>query len=97
LPAASDDWADALLAWMPPTLVHRLMRAYGTRLTKLIGNASSIEHLGRHFGGGLYEAELNWLRDREFARSADDVLLRRTKLGLTLSAEERRAVEAWFG
>jgi glycerol-3-phosphate dehydrogenase len=82
---------------MPEPLITRLAQAYGTRVRELIGDATSVERLGRHFGGGLYEAELTWLRDREFARTADDVLFRRTKLGLTLSAEERRAVEAWFG
>lgn len=82
---------------MPAPLVARLSQGYGTRLRALIGNAQGLEQLGRHFGGGLYEAELVWLRDHEFARSADDVLFRRTKLGLTLSEEERFAVEAWFG
>jgi glycerol-3-phosphate dehydrogenase len=91
------DWLKTLYAWMPEPLITRLAQAYGTRVRELIGDATSVERLGRHFGGGLYEAELTWLRDREFARTADDVLFRRTKLGLTLSAEERRAVEAWFG
>ncbi|HEY0149790.1 MAG TPA: glycerol-3-phosphate dehydrogenase [Allosphingosinicella sp.] len=90
------EWLGELSAWMPALLVARLSQAYGTRLSDLIGDATSLKQLGRHFGGGLYEAELRWLRDREFARTADDVLLRRTKLGLTLSAKERRAVEAWF-
>jgi glycerol-3-phosphate dehydrogenase len=91
------EWLEELSAWMPAPLVARLSQAYGTRLKALIGEATSLKQLGRHFGGGLYEAELRWLRDREFARTADDVLLRRTKLGLTLSNTERRAVEAWFG
>jgi glycerol-3-phosphate dehydrogenase len=90
-------WLKELSAWMPEPLVARLSQAYGTRLRALVEDATNLEQLGRHFGGGLYEAELVWLRDREFARSADDVLLRRTKLGLTLSAAEQRAVEAWFG
>jgi glycerol-3-phosphate dehydrogenase len=63
----------------------------------MIGDPDGLAHLGRHFGAGLYEAELRWLRDREFARSADDVLWRRTKLGLAMSATERDAVEAWMG
>jgi glycerol-3-phosphate dehydrogenase len=90
------EWLAALAAWMPAPLVARLSQAYGTHLKDIVGNATSLKQLGRHFGGGLYEAELRWLRGREFARTADDVLLRRTKLGLTLSAKERRAVEAWF-
>jgi glycerol-3-phosphate dehydrogenase len=94
---AFGEWLESLSTWMPASLVARLSRAYGTRLKRLVGDATRLEQLGRHFGGGLYEAELTWLRDLEFARSTDDVLYRRTKLGLTLSAEERQAVEAWFG
>jgi glycerol-3-phosphate dehydrogenase len=91
------EWLDGLGAWMPAPLVARLSQAYGTDLKDIVGEATSLKGLGRHFGGGLYEAELRWLRDREFACTADDVLLRRTKLELTLSAAERRAVEKWFG
>jgi glycerol-3-phosphate dehydrogenase len=97
LEPAFGEWLEVLSAWMPAPLVARLSQAYGTRLKALVGEATSLEQLGRHFGGGLYEAELLWLRDREFARSADDVLYRRTKLRLSLSAGEQRAVEAWFG
>ena len=91
------DWLGELAAWMPADLVARLSQAYGTRLKDLIGAATSLRQLGRHFGGGLYEAELVWLQGREFAQTADDVLFRRTKLGLTLSPAEKRAVERWFG
>jgi glycerol-3-phosphate dehydrogenase len=91
------EWLETLSAWMPAPLLARLSQAYGTRLKQLVGDAVSLKQLGRHFGGGLYESELIWLRDREFARTADDVLFRRTKLGLTLSVAERRAVEKWFG
>ena len=91
------DWLGEISAWMPAPLVARLSQAYGTRLKALIGDATSLKQLGRHFGGGLYEAELIWLRDREFARGGEDALFRRTKLGLTLSQAERRAVERWFG
>ncbi|MEO7825694.1 MAG: glycerol-3-phosphate dehydrogenase, partial [Allosphingosinicella sp.] len=51
---------------------------------------------GRHFGAGLYEVELRWLREREFARTADDVLWRRTKLGLVTSEAEAGEVEKWM-
>jgi glycerol-3-phosphate dehydrogenase len=81
---------------MPGGMIARLSQAYGTRLQELIGDAVSLRQLGRYFGGDLYEAELTWLRDREFAQTAEDVLFRRTKLGLTLSGTERRAVERWF-
>jgi glycerol-3-phosphate dehydrogenase len=62
----------------------------------MIGEARGIADLGRHFGAGLYETELRWLRDREFARTAEDVLWRRTKLGLVMSEGEAAAVEKWL-
>jgi glycerol-3-phosphate dehydrogenase len=90
------DWLDRLAAWMPQSLLARLSGAYGTRLRDMIGGASGLDELGRHFGAGLYEIELRWLVEREFARTADDVLWRRTKLGLTMGADEKRAVEEWL-
>ncbi|HEY0027625.1 MAG TPA: glycerol-3-phosphate dehydrogenase [Allosphingosinicella sp.] len=90
------EWLDQLSAWMPAELVTRLSQAYGTRLVDLVGNARSLKQLGRHFGGGLYEAELTWMREREFARTGEDALFRRSKLGLLLSKQERQAVERWF-
>jgi glycerol-3-phosphate dehydrogenase len=89
-------WLEALAAWMPQPLLARLSGAYGTRLRDMIGDAKSLADLGRHFGEGLYERELRWLRDREFARTADDILWRRTKLGLVMSPAEARAVEEWL-
>jgi glycerol-3-phosphate dehydrogenase len=89
-------WLDSLSGWMPQPLLARLSTAYGTRLRDMIGEARGLAGLGRHFGAGLYEAELRWLRDREFARTAEDVLWRRTKLGLAMSAAEARGVEEWF-
>jgi glycerol-3-phosphate dehydrogenase len=91
------EWLDELAGWMPPPLLARLSQAYGTRLRDLLAGASSTKGLGRHFGHGLYEAELRYLVEREFARSADDVLWRRTKLGLRLSREERARVGKWMG
>jgi glycerol-3-phosphate dehydrogenase len=90
------EWLEGLAAWMPRPLIARLSGAYGTRLRDMIGDAGRLADLGRHFGAGLYEAELRWLSDREFARTADDVLWRRTKLGLTMGEDEAAAVEAWF-
>jgi glycerol-3-phosphate dehydrogenase len=87
---------EALAAWLPRPLLERLSQAYGTRLGKVLGDAASIAQLGRHFGSGLYEAELRYLKEREFARTADDVLWRRTKLGLDLTPPQVEAVEAFM-
>ena len=76
---------------LPAPLCHRLARGYGTRADRLLGTGS----LGAEVAPGLFEVELNYLHDQEWARSADDVLWRRTKLGLHLSAGEREDVAAW--
>ena len=82
--------------WLPPEMLLRLARAYGTRLDRVLDNASCCEDLGQLFGGDLYEAELRYLAEHEYARSADDVLWRRSKLGLHLPAEAHSAVADWF-
>ena len=82
--------------WLPPEMLMRLGRAYGTRLAKLLGDAASLADLGEHFGGTLYAAELRYLVDHEYARSAHDVLWRRSKLGLHLPEDAQQAVAEWF-
>ncbi|HWN83304.1 MAG TPA: glycerol-3-phosphate dehydrogenase C-terminal domain-containing protein, partial [Candidatus Udaeobacter sp.] len=51
-----------------------------------------LDQLGRHFGAGLYEREVRYLLDTEFARTAEDIIWRRTKLGLQMSAAEQAAL-----
>ena len=70
----------------------RLIRAYGTEAFALLGPAKAMEDLGRDFGATLTEAEIRWLTGREWARTAEDVVWRRSKLGLRLSAEEIAAI-----
>jgi glycerol-3-phosphate dehydrogenase len=91
------EWLDEIGAWMPPALLARLSGAYGTRLRALIGKARSIEDLGRHHGAGLYQAELRYLVDKEFALTAEDILWRRTKLGLHMSDKDREALQGRLG
>ncbi|MCC8403535.1 glycerol-3-phosphate dehydrogenase [Paraburkholderia sp. MMS20-SJTN17] len=87
-------------AWLPASLAHRLARAYGTRANRVIGLARSRAELGREFAPGLHEAELVYLRDTEWALSAEDVLWRRSKLGLHLEPgkleQVTRDIDAWF-
>ena len=90
------DWLDEVGTWLPAPLVLRLSRAYGTRLRDLLGGAASVRDLGRHFGAGLYEAEARYLMDREFARTAEDVLWRRTKLGLHMAPADQQALARWI-
>ena len=87
-------WLAELGRWMPADLLHRLATAYGTRLDRLLDGIDSMAGLGRHFGAGLYQAELRYLLDTEFARTADDVLWRRTKLGLRMTKPERDRLDS---
>ncbi|MEW9808353.1 glycerol-3-phosphate dehydrogenase [Mesorhizobium marinum] len=77
-------------------LARRLTRLYGTRAATLLGLAKSQADLGRTFGPDLYEAEVRYLIDHEWALTADDVLWRRTKRGLTVSAVEAAALEEYM-
>lgn len=71
----------------------RLIRAYGTEAAAILDGARSAADLGRDFGGTLTEAEVRWLVGREFARSAEDILWRRSKLGLRLDDDQTRALD----
>ena len=86
----------ALYPWFGPESVLRLTRAYGTRIDEILGDAQNHADLGQHMGGDLYEAELRYLSQEEFARSAEDVLWRRSKLGLHLDDESQKRVVGWF-
>jgi glycerol-3-phosphate dehydrogenase len=74
----------------------RLVRAYGTEARGVLGGAKTASDLGEDFGATLSEAELNWLRSHEFARSAEDVVWRRSKLGLRMSKDQIARVEAFL-
>jgi len=77
-------------------LLRRLCHAYGTRITLLLGDGTHQPELGQHFGAGLYELEAKFLINHEWATSADDILWRRSKLGLHMSEGERAAFTDWF-
>jgi glycerol-3-phosphate dehydrogenase len=81
---------------MPRDLVHHYGRLYGTRAKDLVGAATDLAGLGRHHGGLLYEAEVRYLVGEEWARTPEDILLRRTKHYLHLTEAEKKAFAAWF-
>lgn len=74
----------------------RLFRLYGTRVYNLLGNAASLSDLGQSFGSDLYEREVDYLIANEWAREAEDILWRRTKLGLRLNAQEVSALDIYM-
>ena len=71
--------------WLPESLARRYARAYGTRVHTLLAGARRPADLGEEFGEGLYEAEIDYLVRQEWAQTAEDILWRRTKLGLHVS------------
>ena len=74
----------------------RLVHTYGTELNDILQNASNWEDLGKHFGAGLTEAEVKYLQRNEWALTAEDILWRRTKLGLRFSHEEENGLSEWL-
>ena len=71
--------------WLPQPLAYRYSRAYGTRIHRLLDNAKSQDDLGDHLGDHLYEVEVNYLLTEEWALTDDDILWRRSKLGLYIT------------
>ncbi|GBE42968.1 MAG TPA: glycerol-3-phosphate dehydrogenase [Rhizobiales bacterium] len=76
--------------------ISALARRHGTSARKILGEAVSESDLGRHFGGGLYGAEVDWLIDEEWARETEDILWRRTKCGLGVDAAGERALARYM-
>ena len=89
--------------WLPEALANHYLRLYGTRAAALVGGGGEASgggalqtRLGRHFGALLYEREAAFLITEEWAQSADDIVLRRTKHGLHLTAAEIAAFRDWM-
>jgi len=82
--------------WVPPAMLRRMALAYGSRVSTVLGSASRLRDLGGPIADGVYEAELEHLATREWATGAEDVLWRRSKLGLRLSPGEHQRVADWF-
>ena len=72
-------------AWLPAALVERYARAYGTRIKLLLENRSSMADMGEEIATGLFAAEVEYLTHYEWATCTEDILWRRTKLGLHLT------------
>jgi glycerol-3-phosphate dehydrogenase len=82
--------------FLNPANANRLAHAYGTRASRLLGSAKSIADLGVSFGAGLTEAEVKYLMASEWACTAEDIVWRRSKLGLRLSAAEIAHLDDWI-
>ena len=76
--------------------IKRLVRSYGTLSFEIFSDSNSIESLGKNFGSGLYEKEVKYLIIKEWSRTSDDILFRRSKLGLSFSKEEIKRLDQYL-
>jgi len=83
-PFVDEIWAD------------RLVHAYGTDAKQILGDAKSEASLGKSFGATLTAAEVTWLMENEFAKTAEDVVWRRSKLGLRMNKAQIKALDIWM-
>jgi len=91
LAAAATRWP-----WLPEALRLRLARAYGSRMERILGAARGLTGLGTEVLPGLHAAEIDYLVGEEWARTAEDILWRRSKLGLHLGAEASETLAQWM-
>jgi glycerol-3-phosphate dehydrogenase len=92
-------WTAALqlkYTWLPPELVRRFARAYGTRVNTMLDGCVSLADMGEEILPGLYATEVDYLRRKEWALTAADILWRRSKLGLHLPAGAEARLDAWL-
>ena len=81
---------------LPPAWLKRLAHRHGSRSASVLGAAGTLAELGQDFGGGLYLREVEYFIAHEWATTADDILWRRSKAGLHMTADERAAFAQWF-
>lgn len=79
--------------WLPAELLLRYARGYGTRMDRFLEGAKSVEDLGIHYGEQIYEAEIVYLIRYEWARETEDILWRRTKLGVHVGDKTVKTLE----
>ena len=94
--AALRDEIAARYPFLAAADAERIQKAYGTRAFAWLSEASGWDDLGRNFGCGLSEAEADYLRREEWARTAEDILWRRSKLGLRFNAAQQAALAQWL-
>ncbi len=82
--------------FLSPTWALRLIKGYGTEAAQIMGEAKDAADLGQDFGATLTEAEVKWLMSREYARTAEDIVWRRSKLGLRMTPEQIAALDAYM-
>ncbi|MCW2413560.1 MULTISPECIES: glycerol-3-phosphate dehydrogenase [unclassified Sphingobium] len=84
------------VGFLGETTIRRLAESYGSRIFKLLAGVKTADDLGQHFGAGLTQTEVDYLLTHEWARSVDDIVWRRSKLGLHMRREEVAVLEAYL-
>jgi glycerol-3-phosphate dehydrogenase len=82
--------------WLTPSIITRYVRSYGTYTYLLLKNTKDIASLGQYFGKDLYEKEVNYLIENEWALTVDDIIWRRTKRGLFLNDKEKENLNLYI-
>ncbi|MCB1532155.1 MAG: glycerol-3-phosphate dehydrogenase [Alphaproteobacteria bacterium] len=85
---------EAQYSFIPRALIKRYAKAYGTAMDAFLEKAETVQDLGSHLGDDLYEAEVQYLLQHEFARTAEDILWRRSKLGLHVRDDTVQALKS---
>lgn len=88
--------ADEKYYWLEDNLKQRYFRNYGTRTELIIGNCNKMADLGFDFGSGLFQAEVDYLVHEEWARNSEDILWRRTKLGLHFTPNNKKQLAEYL-
>ncbi len=86
---------EAQYPWLEKSIIYDYARNYGTRVTQLLQHCAGVEDLGRSFAGGLYQVEVDYLMQNEWAQTTEDILWRRSKKGLRLSVAEVEALDQY--
>jgi glycerol-3-phosphate dehydrogenase len=91
--------AEAIGRWpfLSEPHARRLVRAYGRRIERILGEAQTLDDLGPRFAGDLTGAEIRYMVEHEWAETADDVLWRRSKLGLLATPDDRIGINSVIG
>ena len=82
--------------WLPRKIINRYVRSYGTLGHKICAGLNSLEDMGQHFGAGLYQREVEYLIENEWAVTLEDIIWRRSKLSLQLTEAEKSALESFL-
>ncbi|MFD1510134.1 glycerol-3-phosphate dehydrogenase [Lacimonas salitolerans] len=83
--------------FLTPAWAERLFQTYGSEAWDVLGDARTMADLGTDFGAGLTEVEVDWLRSHEFSHTAEDIIWRRTRLGLRMTSEQVERLRVHLG